>query len=124
MITCALPETCTRPAVVNPRASSSSTSVRNTVGSMTQPAPMMHVLPVTTPLGIWRILYVSLADDDRVPCVRAALVAAHEIRVLREQVDDLALAFVSPLRADDDCRWHLRKCRAGAGLRASLLYGP
>ena len=64
------------------------------------------------------------ADHDRVPCVRAALIAAHEIRVLREQVDDLALAFVSPLRADDDCRWHLRKCRAGAGLRASLLYGP
>ena len=79
---------------------------------------------VTTPLGICADLVRLVADDDRVPCVRAALIAAHEIRVLREQVDDLALAFVSPLRPDDDGRWHLRKCRADAGLRASLLYGP
>ena len=47
-----------------------------------------------------------LADDDRVPGVRPALVAADEIRTLREQVDDLALALVAPLCADDDGRRH------------------
>ncbi len=59
-----------------------------------------------TPLGVARILNVSLADDDRVPGVRPALVAADDISTLREQVDDLALALVTPLRADDDGRWH------------------
>ena len=41
------------------------------------------------------------ADDDRVPGVRAALVAADDIGFLGEQVDDLALALVAPLRPDD-----------------------
>jgi hypothetical protein len=45
---------------------------------------------------------------DRVAGVRAALVAAHEIGVLGEQVDDLALALVAPLRPDDDGRRHGR----------------
>ena len=45
--------------------------------------------------------------DDRVPGVRPALVAAHDIGVLRQQVDDLALALVSPLSADDYGRWHV-----------------
>ena len=53
-------------------------------------------------------LVCLLADDDRVPGIRAALVAAHDIRVLREQVDDLALAFVAPLRPDDHSRRHAR----------------
>jgi hypothetical protein len=39
--------------------------------------------------------------DDRVARVRAALVAADEFGALGEQVDDLALALVAPLRADD-----------------------
>ena len=46
------------------------------------------------------------AEDDRVAGVRAALVAAHEVGILREQVDDLPLALVSPLRPDDDGRRH------------------
>jgi len=45
-------------------------------------------------------------DRNRVAGVWATLVAAHEIRPLRQQVDDLALALVSPLRADDDGRGH------------------
>src|SRR6185503_14415072 len=49
------------------------------------------------------------AGDDRVPGIRAALVAAHDIRLLGEQVDDLALAFVAPLRADHDGRGHRRR---------------
>ena len=40
-------------------------------------------------------------DDDRVPCVRPTLVAADEVGVLGEQVDDLALALVAPLRTND-----------------------
>src|SRR2546425_432873 len=54
-------------------------------------------------------------DDDRVPGIRAALVAADDIGVLREQIDDLALPFVSPLRADDDSRWHVPNLSAGIG---------
>jgi hypothetical protein len=51
---------------------------------------------------------VGLAvGDDRVPRVRPALVAADDIRVLRQQVDDLSLALVSPLSADDYGRWHV-----------------
>ena len=46
-------------------------------------------------------------DDDRMPCIRAALVAADEVRVLCEQVDDLALALVTPLRTDDHGRRHM-----------------
>ena len=50
---------------------------------------------------------VGLAvGDDRVAGVGTALVAAHEVGMLGEQIDDLALALVSPLRADDDCRGH------------------
>jgi hypothetical protein len=45
-------------------------------------------------------------DDDRVARVRAALVATHEIRVLRQQIDDLPLPLVTPLCADDDCCGH------------------
>ena len=47
-----------------------------------------------------------VADDDRVPCVGPALVTADHISLLRKQVDDLALALVTPLCADDNGRWH------------------
>ena len=59
-----------------------------------------------------------VADDDRVPGVRAALVAAHEVRVERQQIDDLSLAFVSPLRADDDGRRHGYRLRCNRITRA------
>ncbi len=51
-----------------------------------------------------------VADHDRMPRVRTALVAADEIRLLGEQVDDLPFAFVAPLRSDDDGRGHEPKC--------------
>ena len=64
---------------------------------------------------------VGLAvDDDRVAGVRAALVAAHEVGLLGEQVDDLALSLVAPLRPDDHGRGHMshsRMRRAGASAR-------
>ena len=52
--------------------------------------------------------HTVVVGDDRVPRVRAAVVAADEIGVLREQVDDLALALVAPLGADDDGAGHAR----------------
>jgi hypothetical protein len=41
------------------------------------------------------------ADDQRVAGIVAALEAHHHVGALRQPVDDLALAFVAPLRADD-----------------------
>ena len=54
-------------------------------------------------------------DDDRVPGVRAALVAADEVGLLGQQVDDLPFALVSPLRADDDRSGHVPECRTCRG---------
>ena len=51
-----------------------------------------------------------VADDDRVAGVRPALIAADEVGVLREQVDDLPLPLVAPLGADDDGRGHGAEC--------------
>ena len=39
---------------------------------------------------------------DGVARVVAALIARHHVEALGEQVNDLALALVAPLRADDD----------------------
>ena len=39
------------------------------------------------------------ADDDGVAGVVSAVVARHDLDLLGEQVDDLALAFVAPLAA-------------------------
>src|SRR5262249_12097032 len=44
--------------------------------------------------------------DDRVAGVVPALKADHEIRLLREQISDLALPFVAPLGADYDDSGH------------------
>ena len=56
--------------------------------------------------------------DDGVPGVRATLVTADEVGVLREQVDDLALALVAPLRTDDYGRRHGDRDSARTGGRA------
>jgi hypothetical protein len=51
--------------------------------------------------------YVLLtADHQRVSGVVAALEARDGSRALHQQVDDLALAFIAPLRADDDDETH------------------
>ena len=57
------------------------------------------------------------AGDDRVPRVRPALVAADDVRALRQQVDDLALPLVAPLRADDDGRGHVSESADAAAVR-------
>ena len=41
-------------------------------------------------------------DDDRVPGIVSAGIARHDREAFRQHVDDLALALVSPLRANDD----------------------
>ncbi len=48
-------------------------------------------------------------DNDRVPGVRPALVAADQVRMLRQQVDDLPLPLVPPLRADYHRAWHVNE---------------
>jgi hypothetical protein len=47
---------------------------------------------------------------DGVSGVVAALVADDEIRLLREEVRDLALALVAPLRSDDGGHRHVTEC--------------
>src|SRR5262249_13834722 len=44
-------------------------------------------------------------DVDGVPGVVAALVAGHDRELRRQQIDNLALAFVTPLRTED-CQIH------------------
>ena len=101
----------------SPRASRSSSSSIRTPGSTTQPAPMAHSLPRDDPRRDLADLVRLAADDDRVPGVRAALVAADEVGLLGEQVDDLALALVAPLRADDHGRRHARQSRTKREVR-------
>ena len=68
---------------------------------------------------------VGLAvGHDGVAGVGTAVVAADEVGVLRQQVDDLPLPFVAPLRADDHGRWHVPQCalcggRSGPGSRVA-----
>ena len=45
---------------------------------------------------------LAAADHQRVAGVVTALKARHRHRAFGQQVDDLALAFVTPLHADDD----------------------
>ena len=59
------------------------------------------------PLGMRRTTSLLVADDERVPGVRAAAVADDHVGVLGEDVDDLPLSLVAPLRADHDDRGHV-----------------
>ncbi len=52
-----------------------------------------------------RELVGGAVDDQRVAGIVAALEAHHDVGLLGEPVDDLALAFVAPLGADHD---HIR----------------
>jgi hypothetical protein len=42
------------------------------------------------------------ADDHRVACIIAPLVAGHPICIVSEKIDDLPLTFISPLATNDD----------------------
>lgn len=41
------------------------------------------------------------ADSDRMPRIGPATVAHHDIRFFRQEIDDLALALIPPLQADN-----------------------
>jgi hypothetical protein len=43
-----------------------------------------------------------VSDLNRVSGVVSTLVPRHEVEFLREEIDDFALAFVTPLRAKND----------------------
>ena len=51
-------------------------------------------------------LVLFAARDDRVARVVAALAAHDQIGPARENIDELALALVAPLRAEDHLTWH------------------
>ena len=56
------------------------------------------------------------ADRDRVPRIRAALVACDDLEPIGEEVDDLPLPFVAPLGAHDrEVCAHRRQAVAGGG---------
>ena len=44
----------------------------------------------------------TIVDNDGVPGVHASLVANHHIGRAAEEIGDLPLPFVTPLRSDDD----------------------
>ena len=56
--------------------------------------------------GEQRELVDLVADDDRVPGVRPALIADDEIVLPREAVDDFAFGFVAPLQTDNASARH------------------
>ena len=45
-------------------------------------------------------------EDDGMPGVVPALVTRHHVGLFGEQIDDLALPFISPLHSDDDKNRH------------------
>ena len=106
MIRWALPE-MRMPDTSMPRAISPSSSSISTSGSMTH-ARAQHAqrARVEDAGGNQPQLVGLLADHQRVPGVVAALVAGDHVGPLGQQVDDLALALVAPLRADDDGQRH------------------
>ena len=72
-----------------------------------------------------RELVGLVADDERMAGVVAALEAHDHVGAARQPVDDLALAFVAPLGADDGDVAHVRslllaaRAALGEGMRAS-----
>ena len=44
----------------------------------------------------------TIVNNDRVPCIDAALVTDNNISGSAEEIGDLSFPFVTPLRSDDD----------------------
>ena len=53
-----------------------------------------------TPLGYQLQYEFLLPDEDRMSGVMAALITRNGVKFLGKQIDDLALAFIAPLRAE------------------------
>ena len=101
MIRCALPERKTRPAVDVAAALEVVELVDHDLRVDDAAGADRGRLAGDDPRRDLADLVRLAVDDDRVPRVRPALVAADEVGVLGEQVDDLALPLVAPLRTDD-----------------------
>ena len=78
-----------------------STSAFSAQGSSTTPLPMTDGVPRDDAGREQRQLVGLVADDQRVAGIVAALEAHDHVGAAGEPVDDLALALVAPLRADD-----------------------
>ena len=91
-----------------PAAASSSISAKSACGSTTTPLPMTQVMPSCRMPGRQQAQHeLAAVGVDGVPGVVPALIARDDREVRRQQVDDLALAFVAPLRAEH-CDVHNR----------------
>ena len=99
---CAFPETKSSPSVSCPRGHENR---RIDDAPRSDRAP----LPADDPGRDLADPVRLVRDDDGVARVRAALIATDEIRLLGQQVDDLPLSLVTPLRTDDDSRGHARQ---------------
>ena len=95
-----------------PCAPSFSISATKACGSKTTPLPMIDSLPAHHAGRQQRQLVDLAVDDQRVAGIVAALEAHHDVGALRQPVDDLALAFVAPLRADDHHIGHASSLRS------------
>ncbi len=64
--------------------------------------PIRFMMPGRkTPTGSRWVAYFSLADADGMPGVGSAAIPDDHVRLLGQKIDDLPLAFVAPLQADD-----------------------
>ena len=82
---------------------------------------MTHTLPAMQHAGRHLMQHgLLVADDERVAGIAAALVADDDVGVLREDVDDLALALVAPLDADAYDRWHAVTSPVCSSVRSQL----
>ncbi len=86
-----------------------------------------HLALTHDPRGQQRQLIDLIADDQRVAGVMTALKARDHIGAFRQPVNDLALAFVAPLRADDHHIGHIGSLpavmNAANGIMAQALGG-
>ena len=90
-----------RGVTATPCAFSRSISSISACGSSTTPLPITDSLPRPHHAGRQQRQLVGHAvDDQRMAGVVAALEANDDVGLLRQPVDDLALALVAPLRAD------------------------
>ena len=82
-------------------------SSTSTAGSITIPSPSTQVTPSRrTPRRDEAGDVLLAVDDQGMPGVGAAGPADDEARLLGQEVDDLPLALVAPLNADDDYDCH------------------
>ena len=99
-IRCARSESSRLSPISTPSAASSSISFSSATGSTTTPLPITHRIPgCRIPEGTRCSTKLLAAHDDRVAGVVAAVVAGDDLDPRRQEVDDLALAFVAPLGA-------------------------